>query len=34
MSAWPKDELRKIAEADDLHITAFRDDRRQRGALS
>ncbi len=26
MSAWPKDELRKIAEADDLHISPFRDD--------
>ena len=26
MSAWSKDELRKIAEADDLHVSAFRDD--------
>jgi hypothetical protein len=26
MSAWPKDELRKIAEEDDLHIAPFRDD--------
>ena len=26
MSAWPKDELRKIAEADDLHIAPFRED--------
>jgi hypothetical protein len=24
--SWPKDELRKIAEADDLHIAPFRDD--------
>jgi hypothetical protein len=23
---WPKDDLRKIAEADDLHIAPFRDD--------
>ncbi len=26
MSAWSEDELRKIAEADDLHISPFRDD--------
>jgi len=26
MSAWSKDELRKIAGADDLHISPFRDD--------
>ena len=26
MSTWSKDELRKIAEADDLHISPFRDD--------
>jgi len=26
MPAWPKDELRKIAEADDLHIAPFRAD--------
>ncbi|HUO34933.1 MAG TPA: DUF2255 family protein [Candidatus Acidoferrum sp.] len=26
MSAWPKDELRKIAETDDLHISPFRND--------
>lgn len=26
MSTWQKDELRKIAEADDLHIAPFRDD--------
>jgi len=26
MPAWPKSELRKIAEADDLHIAPFRED--------
>jgi hypothetical protein len=26
MMPWPKDELRKIAEADDLHISPFRED--------
>ena len=26
MIAWPKEELRKIAEADDLHIAPFRED--------
>jgi hypothetical protein len=26
MTAWPKDELRGIAKADDLHIAPFRDD--------
>ena len=26
MTAWPKDELRRIAEADDLHISPFRGD--------
>ncbi len=26
MAAWPKNELRKIAEADDLHIAPFRED--------
>jgi hypothetical protein len=26
MSSWSKDELRKIAEADDLHIAPFRED--------
>jgi hypothetical protein len=26
MGTWPKDELRKIAEADDLHIAPFRED--------
>jgi hypothetical protein len=27
MTRWSKDELRKIAEADDLHISPFREDR-------
>jgi hypothetical protein len=27
MATWPKDELAKIAEADDLHISPFRNDR-------
>jgi hypothetical protein len=26
MNSWPKDELRKIVEADDLHIAPFRED--------
>ena len=26
MSFWPKDELRKIADPDDLHISPFRED--------
>ena len=26
MTAWRTEELRKIAEADDLHISPFRDD--------
>jgi hypothetical protein len=26
MSSWSKDELRKIAESDDLHISPFRED--------
>jgi hypothetical protein len=26
MTTWPKDQLRKIAEADDLHIAPFRED--------
>jgi hypothetical protein len=25
MSSWPKDELKKIAESDDLHISPFRE---------
>ena len=31
MSGWNTDELRKIAEADDLHIAPFRDDGRTYG---
>jgi hypothetical protein len=27
MSSWSKDELRRITEADDLHISPFREDR-------
>lgn len=27
MTAWSKDELRKIAETDDLHIAPFRENR-------
>ncbi len=26
MSIWPKDDLRKIASTDDLHISPFRED--------
>jgi hypothetical protein len=26
MTAWPKDELRRIAESDDLHVSPFRED--------
>jgi len=26
MSTWPKNELRRISESDDLHISPFRDD--------
>jgi hypothetical protein len=26
MATWPKDELRQIAQADDLHISPFRED--------
>jgi hypothetical protein len=26
MAVWPKEELRKVAEADDLHISPFRED--------
>jgi len=26
MSGWPKDELRRIAETDDLHVAPFRED--------
>ena len=31
MNTWPKDELRKIAETDDLHISPFREDGRTYG---
>jgi hypothetical protein len=31
MTRWKKDELRKIAEADDLHIAPFREDRKTYG---
>ncbi len=31
MMTWSKDELRKIAEADDLHIAPFREDGVTRG---
>ena len=31
MSTWSKDELRKIAEVDDLHISPFREDGRTYG---
>jgi hypothetical protein len=31
MNTWSKDELRKIAEADDLHIAACRDDEKTYG---
>jgi hypothetical protein len=28
MNTWPKDELQRIAETEDLHIAPFRDDGR------
>src|SRR6266446_6746025 len=34
MAAWSKDELRKIAEADDLHIAPFREDGVTYGTLT
>jgi len=34
MSAWPKHELHKIAEEDDLHIAPFRDDGTTYGTLT
>jgi len=34
MSKWPKNELRKIAEADDLHIAALREDGKSYGTLT
>lgn len=33
MSTWQKNELRKIAETDDLHIAPFRDDGKTYGTL-
>src|SRR6266576_6337513 len=34
MTTWSKDELRKIAEADDLHISPFREDGLTYGTLT
>jgi hypothetical protein len=34
MRMWPKDELRKIAEADDLHISPFREDGKTYGTAT
>jgi hypothetical protein len=34
MTAWPKDQLRKIAATDDLHIAPFRDDGKTYGTLT
>src|SRR5437867_5372196 len=34
MTKWSKDELRKIAEADDLHISPFREDGVTYGTLT
>ena len=34
MSTWPKEELRKIAETDDLHISPLRDDGRTYGTAT
>ena len=34
MSTWSKDELRKIAETDDLHISPFREDGRTYGTTT
>jgi len=34
MSPWPKNELRKIAETDDLHIASLRDDGKTYGTLT
>ena len=34
MPAWPKEELMKIAEADDLHVAPFRDDGKTYGTLT
>ena len=34
MTTWSKEELRTIAEADDLHISPFREDGRTYGTLT
>jgi len=34
MSTWSKDELRRIAESDDLHISPFRDDGKTYGTAT
>jgi hypothetical protein len=34
MTAWPKGELKKIADADDLHISPFREDGKTYGTLT
>ncbi|PLT90288.1 DUF2255 family protein [Sinorhizobium medicae] len=34
MNTWPKDELRQIAESDDLHIAPFRENGRTYGTLT
>lgn len=34
MALWPKDELRKIAETDDLHISPFREDGKTYGTAT
>jgi hypothetical protein len=34
VKAWSKEELRKIAEADDLHIAPFREDGQTYGTLT
>jgi hypothetical protein len=31
MSAWPREELRRMAESDDLHVAPFREDGRTNG---
>ena len=33
MTTWPKDELREIAESDELHVSPFREDGRTYGTL-
>jgi hypothetical protein len=34
MSTWPKSELRRIAESDDLHISPFREDGKTYGTAT